>query len=189
MKRRRIFIAINLPEFLKKRLIEFQKKQADLPFHWTKEMSLHLTVVFIGWVTDEQMLETCELVKQAAKKFESFEIVFNRLCYGPPGKPPRMIWLEGEPNVPLASMQKVLEDILFKSEQGSGSKQEARPYRPHITVGRLKNGAPTQDLSPLSQKVDYRFSVESIEVMESHLQGDGAEYVILESAELEGDRN
>lgn len=182
--KKRIFIAINLPNYLKKKLVEFQRKWSDLPFRWTKESSLHLTLVFIGYVTDDQLLETCKTVHQAVKGQEPFEIKFNRICYGPPNKPARMVWVQGEAIPALAGLKDLLEGSLFQSPNSGYFKKENRPLSPHITLGRLKLGHRANELSLLDEKIDYRFWVESIEVMESHLQRSGAEYAILESAPL-----
>ncbi|MCG2688535.1 hypothetical protein L6250_02795, partial [Candidatus Parcubacteria bacterium] len=43
-----------LPEKIKKRLKEYREKFNYLPVRWTKVPSLHLTLVFIGYVDNEQ---------------------------------------------------------------------------------------------------------------------------------------
>lgn len=58
MTKRRLFIAINLPENVKERLIGFQTKWMDLEPHsinWVIKPNLHITLVFIGYVTDDEM--------------------------------------------------------------------------------------------------------------------------------------
>jgi len=46
MKRRRVFIAINLPGNIRKKLAEYQKKWPELPIRWTKQDNIHITLVF-----------------------------------------------------------------------------------------------------------------------------------------------
>jgi len=183
--KRRIFIAINLPEKLKKRLKEYREEFDYLPVRWTKEDSLHLTLVFIGYVTDEQMLETCRVAKEIARNEEPLAINFKRIILGPPGKTPRMIWLEGEPNEALRELKEKLEAQLLKNDSGL-QKAEARSFSPHITLARIKSGQWREYDIP--KDIEREFSAEvpaaSIEIMESDLKRDGAEYAVLESCPL-----
>ena len=72
--KKRIFIAINLSEKVKKRLKEYREQYDGLPVRWTKTSSLHLTLVFIGYVDEEQMLEACKITRKIAEDSESFFI-------------------------------------------------------------------------------------------------------------------
>ena len=53
-KRRRIFIAINLPEDIKRELAAYDQKWSDLPVRWTEKENLHITLEFLGYLTDEE---------------------------------------------------------------------------------------------------------------------------------------
>lgn len=186
MKKRRIFIAINLPNYVKTKLLDYQREWADLPVRWTKENSLHITLVFIGYVSNEEMVGICQLARQAGKRQEPFEIKLERICFGPPDKTPRMIWLEGEKNLALAKLKDDLENVLLASGQNGYSHRETRAFRPHITLARIRQGE--WGLLPSKPKIEKEISlsflVESIEVMESHLLRGGAQYTILESVSL-----
>lgn len=182
---KRIFIAINLPEKVKKRLKEFQEKYNYLPVRWTKEPSLHLTLIFIGYVSDEQMLEVCRAAREVAVKFEPFNINFRKIILGPPGKPPRMIWLEGEANKELSEFKNQLEEVLIGCDSGF-SHRETRPFKPHITLARIKMEQWRQlETKPVvEENFEAQVPVASIEVMESDLKRDGAEYAVLESCAM-----
>ncbi len=186
MKKRRIFLAINLPEQIKKKLLAFQREWADLPVRWTREVNLHLTMVFIGYVTDEEMLEICRLTKEVAQKHQSFEIKFNRICLGPPNRPARMIWLEGEENFALGQLKNDLEERLLNSANSGFNHRENRAFRPHLTLARIRQMEWRQlpDKPRIDKEISLVFPVDSIEVMESHLSRKGAEYAVLESVEL-----
>ncbi len=192
MTKKRIFIAINLPEDVKKRLINYQNKWSDLDPHyinWVKKENLHITLVFIGYADDDETYKICNFVKEIARKQEPFYINLERIILGPAydkssaGKPPtpRMFWVEGEKSQKLADLQNDLENAL---SIGTGYKKEARAFRPHITLARFKY--PIVKLLP--EKVDASFkcqiSVETIEVMQSNLHRSGPEYSILESVNL-----
>ena len=76
--RRRIFIAINLPEEIKEKLASQQEKIEDLftpyrseasgsgPIRWTKKDNLHITLIFLGYISNEELLEICKITREAA---------------------------------------------------------------------------------------------------------------------------
>ena len=111
---RRIFIAINLPENIKNKLLSYQEKWPELPVRWTKKENLHITLEFLGYLADEELIELFQKTKEMVSEKESFSIRLNKICYGPPAKnppqsmspsdsflrsssrTPRMIWVMGE---------------------------------------------------------------------------------------------
>lgn len=183
MKNHRVFIAINLPERIKKRLLMFQKQWAGLPIRWTRESNLHITLAFLGNVDDEEILEICRLGREIAEKCEPFEIRLKRICLGPPHGAPRMIWVEGEDNPALNQLRNDLEKVLFYSNQANKNKA----FRPHITLAKIRQSQ-WRDLPAKPEGIDREisldFSAGSIEVMESYLSKSGPDYVVLESLEL-----
>ena len=176
---------MNLPESFKKQAKIFREKYDYLPVRWTKEAGLHLTLVFIGYVSDEQILEICRILKETAGDTEPFLIKFKKIILGPPGKAPRLIWLEGEPSEELSELKNKLEEKLLAKNTGFGH-CETRPLKPHITLARLKTDRWKQleEKPEIEQDFNFKASVESIELMESDLKCDGAEYAVMESAEL-----
>src|SRR3989344_9601393 len=113
MKRKRIFLAINLPEDIKAQLFSVQNKWPDLPARWTKKENLHITLVFLGYISDDELLRVCEATEQVALRHKPFDISLNQIAYGPPKKlPPRMVWAEGERSPALAALSNDLGQSL-----------------------------------------------------------------------------
>ncbi len=193
----RIFIAINLPENIKKELISYQEKWPELPCRWTRKDNLHITLAFIGSVNNEEIPGICKAAKEAAGRHESFSINFKKICYGPPNKVlPRMVWVEGTcPELvegrkidKLSYLQKDLENSLFSAPIKISTEPENRPYTSHITLGRIKEWEfkkiEPEERPEIETDIDLDFDVLSIEVMESELKRTGPEYVVLESCSL-----
>lgn len=183
----RIFIAINLPEDVKKQLSLYQSKWPELPCRWTKKENIHITLVFLGYVKDEELPEILEIVKKAASKNKSFLINLRKICYGPTDKkPPRMVWAEGEKSKELANLQTDLENSL--QGEVSNFKKENRAFACHITLGRLKlwefRAMEPEERPEIKEEISLSFEVNSIEIMESKLKPQGPDYFILESMEL-----
>ena len=185
--RHRIFIAINLPKEVKKELEEYQLKWPELPIRWTKVENLHITLAFLGYLSDEELVKVCQITKEVAQGHESFSINLTKIIYGPPKKmPPRMVWAEGEKSRGLAELQIDLEKSLTGSR--ISFEPEKREFKPHITLGRIRQWEFRQiepDERPeIDEEISLDFDVNSIEVMESQLKRGGAEYTVLESAPL-----
>lgn len=195
----RLFIAINLPENIKEKLISFQKKidekfsslgeevsQAGI-IRWTKKDNLHITLIFLGYLGDKELATIFKVVKEVVSKYQPFSINLKQICYGPKEKmPPRMIWVVGERFKTLALLKEDLEKSLIDS--GIRFSLEEREFTPHITLGRIRTWLWRQiepeERPEILEDISLDFEVKSIEVMESKLKRGGAEYTVLISALL-----
>ena len=165
----RVFIAINLPEDVKNQLADWQKKIDGLfrppsPIRWTKKENLHITLEFLGKLSDDEVVKACQDTEAFAKSHKPFAITLNKISYGPPQKtPPRMVWV-------------------------SGGKIAELNLTPPITLGRIKmwefRQIEPEERPDVSREIDLVFEVNSIEVMESRLKRIGPDYAILKSCPL-----
>lgn len=196
----RIFIAINLPGEIKQKIIAWQKAHWDLPMHWTRPESLHITVVFFGYVEEEELARLLEITRQTISQFEPIEIEFERIAYGSNydvkprdlsvlrTRPPRLIWLVGVWSGALEQMQHQLASALLRVGSGYFYERDRRHFRPHITLGRTdqRRWSQYRDIPWIDDRMSLRFTVKSVEIMESRLLRSGAEYEIIESVLLAG---
>ena len=182
-KRHRVFIAINLPEEVKKELAGFFVKWPELPAKWVGKDNLHITLEFLGDLTDVEIADVCKAASEVAKNHKPFEINLNKILYGPPKKdPPRMVWADGEKSEELVDLKEdlqegLLEKIAFRPE-GAG-------FIIHITLARILEMEfrkfDLDERPEINEDIDLVFTVESIEVEESELKRGGPQYTILES--------
>ncbi|MDI6883270.1 MAG: RNA 2',3'-cyclic phosphodiesterase [Patescibacteria group bacterium] len=191
----RIFIAINLPEGIKRELENLEKEIAALfpeelrgtMIKWVKKENLHLTLLFIGSVPDPAIPKISQIIKEIAQKQPSFSLKFNKLSYGPPRIiPPRLIWLDLERKKELLELAEKLKKEMKIA--GILRKAEQREFSPHITLARIRTWqwrqiAP-EERPEVEREIDLNFEVKSVEVMESVLKRTGAEYFVLESIKL-----
>lgn len=187
MKKHRLFIAINLPKEVKAELLSYQGRWPELPARWTKEDNLHITLVFLGYLSDEEMSVTAAILSEVAGRHPVFSINLKRICYGPPKKlPPKMVWAMGERSKELSSLKEDLEKSLL--ERGVRFLSEKRYFVPHITLARL-NTLEWRRIEPderpqVNEDIGLNFEVHSIELMESQLRRAGPDYSILGSYPL-----
>ncbi len=183
--RHRLFIAINLPEKVKSKLSSYSLKYQELPAKWTKKQNIHITLLFLGYIQEDEISEILKNTEQVVKSHNSFSLTLNKICYGPPKKTPRMVWAAGEKSEKLGKLRTDLENSLSNLD----FEKEKRAYSPHITLARLRQwefrNIEPEERPGIEQDINLSFEVNSIEIMESQLKRTGAEYTILNSFQLQ----
>lgn len=196
--KRRIFIAVNLPASAKSTLFDYCASWPELPCRWTKKENLHITLLFLGYLEDQEVFEVCKSVKEIVAKHEKFFVDLEKICYAPTSKnphtetsqsskAPKMVWAIGKQSEELGEIQKDLEKNILDSFSND-LELESRPYSPHITLGRIKawefRRLEQEERPEISEEINLSFEVDSIEVMESQLERGGPKYTILEKCAL-----
>lgn len=182
----RIFIAIRLPEDTKEELVSLQEKWLDLPCRWTTKENLHITLVFLGNTSDNELQEISRILHDIAPRHSPFSVEFSRISYGPSAKDPRMIWVEDNPSAELLHLQKALEKELAGSHV-LHFVPEKRPWTVHLTLGRLNaefTRIELEERPEINEEISLSFAVDSIEIMESRLKQGAVKYSIIESIKL-----
>ena len=141
----RTFLAVPLSEQVVAQLADAQEalSAAGAQVRWVARENLHLTLKFLGNVEDADTDEVCRLAGEVAAAVEPFEFVVTGLEAVPPRGALRMIWANiTEPTGRLAELQRSAEDAYERM----GFEKETRPYRPHLTLGRVKSGRNVAEL-------------------------------------------
>jgi RNA 2',3'-cyclic 3'-phosphodiesterase len=185
----RIFIAINLSEKLRKELGALQDRWPELPARWAKPENLHVTLVFLGNVNDQEVCDVCAAAAEVGKRHEPFDLTVENVTYGPPKKfPPRLVWATGQVSEELGALQKDLESALFEFAGGDYNENAGYGFSPHVTLARIEQFGlkkmEAEEIPIINEKIGRTFMVESFEVMESELKRGGPVYTILDSVKL-----
>lgn len=201
MKNNRLFLAINLPERIKDKLLGLQKDLRN-PFDelekekfngkkiikWTDKENLHITLAFIGNANEKEIGFICKNSKEAFMKFSPFSFPLYKSEYAPPDvKIPRMIWVEAKLNETLESLKKEL-DKKFHSSENIPYKNKQHHFIPHVTLARIKKWAfrkiELEDRPDIHKEFSFSFGVNSIELLNSKLTKNGPNYSIIKSFNL-----
>jgi 2'-5' RNA ligase len=178
--KRKIFISINIPEKVKRRLAKAVEKWQELPVKWTKEANLHITLLFLGYVDEETLLEICQKVRDVAEKEDIFDIELDRIELFPSATDPKMVALTGPANDDLLKINEKIEKELniFTSAK--------KTFRPHITLGRGRKykWEALESKPSISENFPLVITAESIDVMASDFGDGNSEYTIIESCPL-----
>jgi len=180
MNQRRVFIAISLPEKERKKLINYQDTRLLTDcFRHTRNEDLHLTLVFIGDVFDEQLALICDVLKEISKDFKSIPIKLKHISYGPNPKSPRLVWIEGLNNDQLTKLRDSIEEALI--DKKINYQKENRQFKPHITLARLNRqfDDPLPEAKDIETDLEINFEAQDIKFMESELTRLGAQYTVL----------
>ncbi|WP_254507599.1 RNA 2',3'-cyclic phosphodiesterase [Anatilimnocola floriformis] len=160
MQRIRSFIAVEIASSVTKRaraLIE-KLKTPGVDVNWVDPQQMHLTLKFLGNVTDADIPEICRVVSEAAASVEPFEIICRGLGGFPSSADARTLWLGIEQgNEELRELQAAIDNALKKE---MGFAKEARGFTPHLTIGRVKGGS-DEGMAELAAKLAEHMSYDA----------------------------
>jgi RNA 2',3'-cyclic 3'-phosphodiesterase len=195
----RVFVAIELPEALRLNLSRLQTlfgSPAEAA-KWVALDLLHITLRFLGEISEEQLRSVEAAARAAAAATGQFELAAGLPGAFPNERNPRVLWvgLGGEPG--LAALQR-LHDALETHlvERGFGS--EDKGFSPHITVARVRDRTGSEARRVLGLALvnarsrpsgpPHTFPVDRLTVMRSDLGLGGPRYTPLSRIPLSGPR-
>ncbi|HWQ59991.1 MAG TPA: RNA 2',3'-cyclic phosphodiesterase [Candidatus Fimivivens sp.] len=132
MNERKLFLGIPLSPKSKTRIVQSVAKWGDLPVFAERPENLHVTVLFLGFVTDEHAVWIAEIAADICSEHEPFDLTFRTAVTVPDVGPVKIIHLVGDESEPLLRLQNALECELL------GKKAEGKCFRPHVTLARVK---------------------------------------------------
>ncbi len=173
----RLFIAVPLPAHARDeagRLLH-ELRGLDWPVRWVRNDGLHLTLKFFGEVTTDRVEAIEELVQRATRGMRPVEMMLRAGGAFPSRERPRVLRLEVDAGPDL----ELLQDRLETGGVDIGFPPEGRPFRPHITLGRVREGhrLPAGAMDRL-ESVDHGapFLADRVVLYESRLTPEGPTY-------------
>lgn len=176
----RLFVAIDFPGRIRDGIRDAVRglRRSGLPIRWSDGESYHITLKFIGSVRADRRQEMRDALRRVAASHGPFELRLEGLgAFPSPGRP-RIVWLGADRPRALREIKRDLERVYA----GFGIEEEVRPFRPHVTLGRVrrKGGARRlgERLASLADGFSFRetVSVSSLELMRSRTRPGGAVY-------------
>jgi len=189
----RTFIALELNAALQRFLGEIiSHVSQELPdVRWVDPAGIHLTLAFLGELTDEQLAAAIGASEEAAQKATPFEYRLKGLgIFGSPQQP-RVIWM-GIEDLPSGQIQgsplQQLHRVLTKELELRGFVTEKRPFSPHLTLARNKRSLSLDEQQRLQRLLHSKkagasspiYGVKHLCVMKSELYRTGAKYTCLQ---------
>ena len=184
----RTFMALDIDSRIRQRLacLRQQLNARDAKIRWVEPENLHVTLNFLGEVADSSLPAVCEAATSAAAEIEPFDFDVRGLCCVPKGSRPTMIWAGvSDDTMRMAELQEQLAARL----ESLGFRRDSRPFKPHITVARIKsarNPRPLQQAVAILADIDVgRRHAEELVVYSSQLTLSGPIYAPVATAPLD----
>ncbi|MCJ7668926.1 MAG: RNA 2',3'-cyclic phosphodiesterase [Dehalococcoidia bacterium] len=187
----RSFIAIELSEEAKKGLARL-RKELERDEHkfvkWVDPGAIHLTLKFLGNIPSNRVMEITEAIEEAAQGIPPFHLEISGLGAFPSLRQARVFWVGvgGEVDK-LSGLQQNIDSALA----ALGFAKEERPFVPHLTLARIREGASPPERRSFGELVGstifedkYPVAVETIRLMRSQLTPAGAIYTCLSTVGL-----
>lgn len=200
---KRLFVAIPISEAIQKKALEFQKKYhgptaiastaTNPTLRWLTGKNLHITIIPPWYENDSNRIKNIlnKFAEQTAQTFPTgaasrpgpINIRFSDISYGPNLASPRLIWASGQTPGALIQFKKNLETIFLKEKIIQHI--EPRPFLLHLTLARFRQeDFKNFTIKKINEQIDWRETLNTFVLMESHLSSAGADYEILQQIKL-----
>jgi RNA 2',3'-cyclic 3'-phosphodiesterase len=182
----RLFTALALPLVVREHLLRIQQvlRQNTPRDHvrWTSPDQVHLTLKFLGEVEPSLVDGLINRLKEISPRHSPLELRTDVLGSFPHARSPRVIWvgLGGD----LDQLRALQLDVESKCA-GAGDNQEQRPFSPHLTLGRVRPGPPSQaaelgrSVLRIATPAAVGWCQDEFQLIRSYLDPQGARYEIL----------
>jgi 2'-5' RNA ligase len=175
----RIFIALDIPGDIRARMTEYLERVRSLApkARWARLESLHVTLKFVGEVSDVRLLEMKTAL--SAVKTAPFAVSFQDVGFFPNAKSPRVFWIGVQGGQALPQLAAAVDAALGKL----GIAREDKAYHPHLTLARAGSGSLKQLLPVLQPEAPPQFGTMTAQefwMYKSEPQRGGSRYTKLE---------
>jgi len=194
MPETRTFVAVALPPAAVRALEDLMARLRRLPegqvCRWSAPETIHMTLKFLGDVPDARLPAVYAAVDRAAAGAAPFAFEIRGLGCFPNPRRPNIVWAGLEdPAGRLAPLAAGIDRALA----AEGFPRETRPYRPHLTIGRVRRGAHPAEAAALGAVVAgwpdealAEVAVETVTVFGSRLTPAGPVHTALHASPLAG---
>jgi RNA 2',3'-cyclic 3'-phosphodiesterase len=143
----RLFVAIVPPDAV---LAELDAAVAPLresrpELRWARPPEWHLTLAFLGEVSEAVLPELAERLARAAARHPARELAVSGAGAFPRRSRATVLWAGVRSDADLAPLAASVAAAARRA--GAGSAEEGRSYRPHLTLARCRQPADVADLT------------------------------------------
>jgi 2'-5' RNA ligase len=183
----RLFVAINLPASVRDAVYaDAGPLRSVAPrVKWVAPASLHVTLKFLG-SQDDAMLPALErALADVASRHAAVDVETRRLGAFPNFRRPRVVWVGMTGAGALGGIARDVD----RSLASLGIPSETRPFRAHLTLGRVKDDMTPSDAQALADVAGAGvpprgFAIRTIDLMQSELGPGGSKYSVVAAVPL-----
>ena len=184
----RLFIAVDTPADIKSRIVGLQQqlKQANARVSWEPPGKLHTTIKFLGDTEEQMVTGIVGTLEEIGSHAPPLSVRYRGLGCFPTTHDPKVVWVGiDDVGENLARLQRQIEDGL----EQHGFEPERRPFRPHLTLGRVRERTQIESLLTKMETVTFESTLATLHeiiLVKSVLKPAGSMYTILKSIPLNG---
>ena len=187
----RLFVAVDLSVDARQATAKEQQRiaaalgAAKSSLKWVRPEHAHLTLVFLGEVEDARVPALVDVIR-ADIALPPFDMVMEGEGVFPPRGAPRALWIG------VTQGAGALTDVqreIAQRVRALGIALEDRPFQPHLTLARWRDGRPSDRervLSVQARGAIARSLVDHATLYQSRLSSAGPRYTVLAHANLTG---
>ena len=177
----RIFLSIPVPNVVKniKQMLTSTCENERVEIRWVKHNNLHLTVQFLGSVSNEKVAEIRKEVENVVSAINPFILTVSETGCFPNTSKPSVLYLGIGGNI--GALKALVVKINDKMSQ-IGFKKDSELFIPHITVAKInypQKFNPDLSIFLNSTYDEVEFSVDKIQLLESKTLTEGVVYETL----------
>jgi RNA 2',3'-cyclic 3'-phosphodiesterase len=185
----RLFLAIELPpdllDALESAIVPLRAESPEIA--WVPPTKRHLTLKFLGDVSEERLDHVVALADRVARQHRAFSMQLGGIGAFPNFRRARVVWIGVEHEARL----ELLHHDLEVGGEAAGFEIEGRAFRPHVTLARVRSPIDVEHarrLARVARRIDFSATVDvgEITLFESTLAQSGATYRRVHAAQLAG---
>lgn len=184
MVTKRLFVGLSLSPVLMKRLVREMEVLAEWPIIPTRKQNLHVTMLFLGFVAEENLSDIVSRLEVAVQDIPPFELHFDRIGYYPDQDEANLtqVRLYGEEHPVLLTLRQNLDRELGYLVP------EKKSFKPHVTLGKVRRGQfeALPEKPNFEKKVNFVEPVSCVSLFESTTENGKRVFVPLADFPLEG---
>jgi 2'-5' RNA ligase len=144
---------------------------------WTRPETWHLTLRFLGKIAEEAVRKFAAGIEPVAFGIVPGELIASGAVVLPPRGTPRVLGVGFAPGPVLEEISRLAAEA-ERQARGIGLEAEGRPFRPHVTLGRIREAWPIGAVEEFRRRVEAwtfpRWQARCCVLYESRLEANGA---------------
>ena len=147
---KRVFIAIKTEAGgeLLRMLSTLKAMLVSEKIKWVDPANIHLTLAFLGDTEEKRIKVLTAMLKEKCTGFNDFEFVLAGAGIFKNYRDPKVIWA----GITLSDRLAELNNSIADGLKENGFNVEERPFRPHLTIGRIRSIADTENLKKVLER-------------------------------------